>query len=530
MDFPADRNLLFAILVVQMDFVSREQVIAAMREAIQANATPLGQILFQKQLLVADERSLFESLVDKHLAKHDNDPERSLTAIISTDSAREALRQITNPQIEATLVLTPPISGGHDRAVTGTGNVANSRSSQPRFQVLRPHAQGGLGEVFVARDVELSREVALKQIIPFYADDPLIRSRFVAEAEITGRLEHPGVVPVYGLGCDPHGRPYYAMRFIVGDSLEDAIERFHNPATKNLSPAERRLELRGLLGRFIDVCNAIEYAHSRGILHRDLKPSNIMLGKYGETLVVDWGLAKAIAGPESGKIDAGENALQPASGSGPAATQMGSALGTPQYMSPEQAAGRPNQLGPQSDVYSLGATLYCLLTGKAPFTDRTSDNIDEMLHRVERGDICPPRQLKPEIPRALEAICLKAMAVSPSDRYRAPRGLADDLEHWLADEPISARQDNFTSRLARFARRHRAWVQAGAASLGLVTIASIIALLVINNAKNDAIQAKQLALGLASTNLNLAHKESAAQRTSAITGCRTQASIGSKPS
>src|SRR5262249_25084566 len=141
-------------------------------------------------------------------------------------------------------------------------------------------------------DAELNREVALKEIQDRHADDPLSRARFVLEAEITGGLEHPGIVPVYGLGHHQDGRPYYAMRFVKGDSLKEAIARFHEPAPGR-DPGERALALRKLLRRFLDVCNAVEYAHSRGVLHRDLKPGNILLGPYGETLVVDWGLAKA---------------------------------------------------------------------------------------------------------------------------------------------------------------------------------------------------------------------------------------------
>jgi serine/threonine protein kinase len=181
-------------------------------------------------------------------------------------------------------------------------------------------------------------------------DRPESRSRFVLEAEITGGLEHPGIVPVYGLGSYADGRPFYAMRFIKGDSLKDTIERFHASGRTERDPGARTVAFRELLGRFIDVCNAIAYAHSRGVLHRDLKPGNIMLGKYGETLVVDWGLAKRVDRAAAAE----EQPLRPSATSASTETVAGAALGTPQVMSPEQAAGRLDLLGPASDVYSLG--------------------------------------------------------------------------------------------------------------------------------------------------------------------------------
>src|SRR5262249_38820639 len=153
--------------------------------------------------------------------------------------------------------------------LTASYRVSTATGDGQRFRVMRPHARGGLGAVFVALDGELHREVALKQILESHADDEQSRRRFVLEAEITGGLEQPGIVPVYGLGCYSDGRPYYAMRFIRGDSLKEAIERFHNDVALETDSGRRSLELRNLLRRFTDVCNAIDYAHSRGVVHRD---------------------------------------------------------------------------------------------------------------------------------------------------------------------------------------------------------------------------------------------------------------------
>ena len=204
-------------------------------------------------------------------------------------------------------------------------------------------------------------------------------------------------------------------------------------ATKSLKkdPGRRSLETRNLLRRFVDVCNAIEYAHSRGVLHRDIKPANVIVGKHGETLVVDWGLAKA-TGRADPAVD--ERTLMPSSASGSTDTLPGSALGTPAYMSPEQARGDLEHLGPRSDVYSLGATLYCLLTGKPPLENQDAG---AMLRAAQTGDFPPPRKLDTTIDGPLEAVCLKAMALKPEDRYATPRLLADDIERWMADEPVS---------------------------------------------------------------------------------------------
>ena len=332
----------------------------------------------------------------------------------------------------------------------------------PRYAGMRFHARGGLGEVFVARDVRLRREVALKRIKPSRAHQAAGRARFLAEAEITGRLEHPGIVPVYGLEEDVPGGPFYAMRFVRGGNLSEAIRGFH--AGEPADPGRRRVALRELLGRFIAACNAVAYAHSRGILHRDLKPANIMLGKYGETLVVDWGLARPFARDDADRSK-GEETLRPA---GYQSTGLETAVGTPSYMSPEQAGGIPEPVGPAADIYSLGATLFTLLTGRPPMDGRSSA---EVMERARKGWFPRPRQVNPRVPPALEAVCLKAMALLPRDRYARAEDLAADLENWLADEPVSAWREPWWTRLRRTLFRHQTAAAASAASAISVIVA-----------------------------------------------------------
>ena len=459
----APRDLLFGLLALQNALVTRDQLVLAFAAWSAAPGKPLAALLAEQGALRPEHRPLLDALVEAHLKLHGGDPERSLAALDVNRSTRESLGAAAGPAVEATLAGVGSGSTVGGEADQTASYAAGAAADGQRFRVLRPHARGGLGAVFVALDAELNREVALKQILDSHADDPVSRTRFLIEAEITGGLEHPGIVPVYGLGTYDGGRPYYAMRFIRGDSLKEAIDRFHADESLRRDPGRRSLELRNLLRRFVDVCNAIEYAHSRGVLHRDIKPANVIVGKHGETLVVDWGLAKPLGKSES-SIDGGERTLMPVSASGSAETLPGSALGTPAYMSPEQAAGDLDRLGPRSDVYSLGATLYCLLTGKPPF----EGDVGEVLRKVGRGEFPRPRQLDPSIDPALEAICLKAMATRPEDRYPSCRSLADDVERWEADEPVSVYRAPASVRLLRWATQapHRRGHRGGAAPDG----------------------------------------------------------------
>ncbi len=448
-----DRNLLFGILALQLDFITQVQLIETMQAWLLNKNNSLSEVFVERGLLTTQRRSLLETLVAEHVSQHNNDPEKSLAAVGLGYSIRKQLDALGDPAISmaaARLHTSAPMARPPVDMAT-MPHIAREDDVVPlRFTVVRPLAEGGLGIVSVAHDTELSREVALKEIKAAYADHVDSRARFLKEAEITGRLEHPGIVPVYGLGAYPDGRPFYAMRMIKGESLKEATDEFHAKDAKPREARQRSLELRELLRRFLDVCNAIDYAHSRGIVHRDLKPANIMLGKYGETLVVDWGLAKSVGETEKRSLS-DKTVIVPELGLESVPTQVGEVVGTIAYMSPEQASGRHDAIGPGTDIYALGATLYNLLTGKL---SQTGTDAGALLRNIINGKFPRPREVKKDLPFALEAICMKAMATRPPDRYHSARSLADDLEHYLADEPITAAQEPLLHRTQRWFRKH----------------------------------------------------------------------------
>jgi serine/threonine protein kinase len=517
-----DRDLLFGLIALQNNLLDRDALLKALADRSQ----PLPLTLLQHHQINEPQRQAITLLALEYEKAAHGDAARAFAAFPQAAAlgANQSAATLFNASTLSSEPPTASIPAQTPHTLLETQNPLqapnhlnpNPDDTQPgfgRFRLLRPHAQGGLGSVSVALDAELNREVALKQIRDHFADDPASRRRFLIEAEVTGSLEHPGIVPVYGLGSDDTGRPYYAMRFIRGDSLQDAIRRFHENPKLAANPREQSLELRQLLGRFLNVCNAIEYAHRRGVLHRDIKPQNIVAGRFGETLVVDWGLAKAI-GKADPALDEGGLLLQHDTPSG--ATIPGRAVGTPAYMSPEQARGDLENLGPQSDVYSLGATLFTLLTGKPSVN---ADSVPNALKIVRDGLIPSPRQINPRVPRGLDAICKKAMAHQPSDRYQSAQALADDLEHWLADEPLDAGHEPPWAQAGRWVRKHLALSGTIAAGtlMGLLGLAAVQAVTTSKNAqlhlKNNQLQNANLQLLAANAQLDQAHRrEVAAQR------------------
>jgi len=416
-------------------------------------------------------------------------------------------------------------SGG--RSTLPAGSIVSASAT---FRVISAHARGGLGEVLLAQDEKLPRRVALKRMNSDQSSDPIRRRRFLREAEITGRLDHPGIVSILGVAEEPGGNPCYAMQFVSGDTLAEHTRKLHQQFSECGDPSRKNFEsavIRPLMSRFISICNTIAYAHSQDIIHRDIKPANILLGDFGATFVVDWGLARimntARAAPRHTEDLAMEmrhpdetllvaDARTSEDDKYPdddALTHTGAVMGTPAFMSPEQAEGRSDRIGRASDVYSLGATLYFILTGQAPLTDHDGQ---PWIERLRTGNFARPREVQRLVPASLEAVCLKAMALNPAERYSDPRQISADLERWLADEPVSALRESVSVRLARLARRHRVWTQSLATATAIVAIGAIVFSFLLNAQKNIARSAQSQATMLAEQKSKLAEQEAAARK------------------
>lgn len=337
------------------------------------------------------------------------------------------------------------------------------RSTLERLRYLD---EGGLGVVAIAEDSTLKRETAVKFLHERLTDDKESCEQFRLEAEVTARLQHPGVVAVYGLGESDKGQPFYVMRLVHGETLDEAIQRFHQPSEDALAVRDRQVHFHELLAHFVAVCETIAYAHNRGIIHRDLKPKNVMIGRYGETVVIDWGLAIPVA-REGVFKESAERTLMP-SLSGESSKKSGG--GTPAYMSPEQADGA-QELGPLSDVYSLGAVLYKILTNEIPVNGQ---NIRQMRERVIRGELTQPSQVKRGVSKPLEAVCLKAMARDPQERYPTALELAKDVNRFLADARVMAYKEPLLHALARWGRRHHVLAHTVLFALIVVTLVGVV--------------------------------------------------------
>jgi WD40 repeat protein len=328
-------------------------------------------------------------------------------------------------------------------------------------------ARGGMGRILAARDRRLGRPVAIKEMLPGH---PGAAARFEREALLTARLQHPSIVTVYEAGRWPGGEPFYAMRFVDGRPLDRLIEE-----TRSLADRLR------LLPQMIAVAEAMAYAHAQHVIHRDLKPANVLVGQFGETVVVDWGLAKDLRLPEEAQV---------AAAVGPAAdlTTVGSVLGTPAYMPPEQARGE--SADQRSDVYALGAMLYHLLCGRRAYEAASSD---EVLRLVLGGPPPPLGERERAVPQDLATIVAKAMARNPADRYPSARELADDLVRFQAGQLVAAHRYSRRERALRFLRRHRTPLAVAALAALLLAALATASVTRIHRERREAVQAREAA-------------------------------------
>lgn len=364
-----------------------------------------------------------------------------------------------------TVVPDPFLVPTLDSSLVGSADPPAGESVISRYRLTKLHARGGIGQVWLARDELMGRQVALKELRPDRRDaSTTLQDRFVEEAKITGQLEHPGIVPVYELARrGENALPFYTMRFVQGRTLMAATREYHK---KRQAGEAGRLELDALLNAFVAVCNTLAYAHSRGVIHRDLKGENIVLGDYGEVIVLDWGLAKVYLAQDTGDSTEVSGLVSIDRDETFEGTRDGQVMGTPAYIPPEQATGRLDLVGPRSDVYGLGAILYEIIAGHPPFRGQ---DVVEILKAVVLTP--PPRPVlsNPDAPQALEAVCLKALAKNPMDRYAEAADLAREVRLFLADEPVSAYVEPWSKRARRWAKRHRMLVNsmATASAIGL---------------------------------------------------------------
>jgi WD40 repeat protein len=347
---------------------------------------------------------------------------------------------------EATLRASNQPQSPYDQptaAVLGQDPPVTAGSSAPTriryfgdYEIVREIARGGMGVVFQARQISLNRPVALKMILAGQLANDTDVKRFHAEAEAAGNLDHPGIVPIFEVG-QHEGQHYFSMGFVDGQGLSQRL-------------ADGPLPSRQAAGLLLKVAEAIEYAHQLGVVHRDLKPGNILLDRSGNPRVTDFGLAKKVQG-DSGL------------------TASGQIMGTPSYMAPEQAGGKTSDVGPAADVYALGSTLYCVVTGRPPF--QAANAMDTVI-QVVSDDPVPPRRLNPTVDRDLETICLKCLEKDPGKRYASAAAFGDDLRRYLAGEPIVARPVTTWERGWKWARR-RPVIAGLATALILATILGV---------------------------------------------------------
>ncbi len=354
---------------------------------------------------------------------------------------------------------------GHSTPASGApAGPAQPATAGVRYVIVGEAGRGGMATVHVARDIELLRKVAIKELSAELRDASSARLRFLREVQVTAQLDHPYIVPVYGLEVTPQGSPAYAMKLVTGRTLFDYLQETFDAYAGGGRPDEAH-SLPARIEQLLKVCEAVDYAHGKGVIHRDLKPANIMLGEHGETYLMDWGICRLFGSDEPDFTGVGLS-----ESTGGAQTEYGTVVGTPRYMSPEQAQGKSDELGPHSDQCALGLMLFELVTLKAPFDGTTALQVMKNAAAGRRAAFAHAFE-KRAIPAPLRAIIERATRHDPQQRYASVRELANDLRRYLHGEAVHALPDTTWQRAQRFVGRHRQGMLLSL--LGLVAVTAL---------------------------------------------------------
>ncbi len=383
-----------------------------------------------------------------------------------------------------TTIVDPPGQGPSTQADSDSIEAELGDCGAGRYSEQSTIGKGGMGEIVLCVEQNTRREVAMKRMLPTAAGHAKQRARFVEEAQVTAQLEHPNIVPVHELGRDADGAIYFTMKLVKGRSLAEILTAARD--------GEESHSLVELLGVFLKVCDGVAFAHSRGVVHRDLKPANIMVGDFGEVLVMDWGIARIVGG-DDGADEIGVQSNRQDADAPAMHTMIGSIMGSPPYMPPEQAAGEIDKIDHRSDIYSLGAILYVILTLKSPIEGRTAR---EMIDTVIAGDIQPPekRASDRDIPRELSAVVMKCMARFRGRRYQSVPDLQRDVSLYLEGRSVSAAPDTFAQALVKLIKRNKGIsVAVAAAAVILIAVVSV-AFVRVTGAMQRAISGEQQAV------------------------------------
>jgi serine/threonine protein kinase len=477
MSAESDRNLLFLLLALQNGYINTKHFRKSTAIWMKEPTREIGGILVDIEILLETEHQRIQGLVDDRIRRLGG-LDASLDFTLQTTSMPdpECLPKDWQERID---IQTKTLAKRGDNSSSKRGPWAPT-TGLARYEIGTVLGIGGQGIVFEAVDRELKRRVALKRVKPELLSDREMAQCLIEEAQLASRFDHGGIAPVYDIGADEEGNPFFVMQLIRGEKLSDKTGSINY---KSNSKEQFIIEIRPLVRRIIDVCNTLQYAYDKfGIIHQDLKPQNIMVDRYGETIVVDWGMGRKVQLVEGASIQLPISSNLDSNGN-----ERGGA-GTPGYLSPEQAQSISN-LDHRTDIWGIGATLYKIATGQ---TANRGANRLELLENARKNLYLRPTVVNPLIPKELEAICLKAMASQPENRYQNASYLASDLESWIAGDPVSALSEGHVKKAERFLRRHSRTVITSMLIMGLGLAGLLGAYLSVKTAWRQTLESREL--------------------------------------